>query len=146
MCDAHYTKYFLLRCAFKHNCKVLISEDLKILLKLTHWLSFLDLLNFQCQLVELIFYSRVNSPNSGCLPNTGYRPLYTMMRHFAAFSPIINWWAAWRPVVQLYNDGPICGPFLIINTLPEFSKFTLVEESLKLFIHEKWGKLYNEKK
>ena len=62
---------------------------------------------------------RVNSPHSGCLPNTGYRPLYTMMSHFAAFGcftnwwagplcglwPHNNWWAASRPLALLYNGG-----------------------------------------
>ena len=33
---------------------------------------------------------RVNSLNNGSVPNTGYRPLYTIMSHFAAFGPIID--------------------------------------------------------
>ena len=32
----------------------------------------------------------VDSPNSGCLPNTEYRPLYAMMKNFAAFGCITN--------------------------------------------------------
>ena len=41
-------------------------------------------------LIVLFIYDRVNSPNSGCLPSTGYKPLYTMVNHFAAFGPIMN--------------------------------------------------------
>ena len=33
---------------------------------------------------------RANSPNSGCLPNTGFWPLYTMLSHFAAFGRTKN--------------------------------------------------------
>ena len=28
-------------------------------------------------------------------------------------------------MATLYNDGPLCGPFPIFNTLPEFSDYTL---------------------
>ena len=35
-------------------------------------------------------WDTVNSPNSGCLPNSGFRPLYTMLSHFAAFSRTKN--------------------------------------------------------
>ena len=35
-------------------------------------------------------FIRVNSPNFGRLPNTEYRPLYTMMSQFAAFGRITN--------------------------------------------------------
>ena len=31
---------------------------------------------------------RLNSLNIGSVPNTGYRPLYTNMSHFAAFAPL----------------------------------------------------------
>ena len=69
--------------------------------------------------------SRVNSPNTGCLPNTGYRPLNTIMSHFAAFDPIINWWAALRPLALLYSGGPLCGPIPVFGKHPVFSEFTL---------------------
>ena len=41
--------------------------------------------------------SWVNSPNSGCLPNTGFWPLYTMLSHL-------------RLLVALKTDGPLFGP------------------------------------
>ena len=69
--------------------------------------------------------NRVNSPNSGCLPNTRYRRLYTMMRHFAAFGHNTNWWAALQPLALLYNSGPLYGPFPIFSKHPGFGEFTL---------------------
>ena len=39
--------------------------------------------------------NRVNSPNSGCLPNTGYRPP-------------TQWWATLRPLAALQTNGPLC--------------------------------------
>ena len=44
---------------------------------------------------------RVNSPNSGCLPNSGFRPVYTIMSHFAAYGPIRDRWAALRPISDI---------------------------------------------
>ena len=40
--------------------------------------------------------SRVNSLNTGSVPNTGYRPLKTMISHL-------------RPLAALHADGPLCG-------------------------------------
>ena len=80
---------------------------------------------------ETYFWVRqimVNWPNFGCLPNTGYIPLYTMMSHFATFGRIalfINWWATSRPLASQYNGGPLCGPFTIFSMHPEFGEFTL---------------------
>ena len=39
-----------------------------------------------------------NSIKTGCLPNTGYRRLYSKMSHFATFGSNTQWWAAFRPL------------------------------------------------
>ena len=58
------------------------------------------------------FY-RVNSPNSVCLPNTGYRPLYTRMSNFAAHFRYI---VSIRNLVNLPNiQMDIFDPLLNIN-------------------------------
>ena len=84
--------------------------------------KFLDNLYYGF-MVEMV--NRVNSPNSGSLPNTGFRPLYTMMGRSAAFGPIINCWAASRPLALLYNGGPLCGLFPMFSKHLEFGEFTL---------------------
>ena len=45
------------------------------------------------------FQSKVNSLNTGCVTNMGYRPLYTMMSHLAAFGRITRGEAALQPFV-----------------------------------------------
>ena len=34
---------------------------------------------------------------------------YKLTGRFAAFGPIVNWWAASRPLTFLINDKPLCG-------------------------------------
>ena len=76
--------------------------------------------------LKLFLIDRVNALNSASELNTGNRLLYTIMSQFAAFGRITHWWADWWPLATLYNDEPLCGPFPIFSTLPEFSEFTLL--------------------
>ena len=48
--------------------------------------------NFVYTSLDLVkaFKTRFNLPNSGYLPNTGVRPLYTMISHFTASGRITN--------------------------------------------------------
>ena len=75
-----------------------------------------------------IFY-RVEALNSGNVLNTGNRFLYTWMGRFAALQSIIDLWATLRLMAPSCNDGPLCGPFPIFRTLPEFSDFTIAQSS-----------------
>ena len=53
------------------------------------------------------------------------------MGRFAALGPIINLWAATRPLALLYNGGPLCSPSPIFGKQPEFGEFTLGENLKK---------------
>ena len=69
-------------------------------------------------------------PDIGALHNDesfcGLWPQYSLMGRFAAFHPFINLWVASRPLVSLYNGGPLCGPFPTFGKHPEFGEFTLI--------------------
>ena len=53
---------------------------------------------------------RVNSLNTGSVPNTGYRSLHAIMSHF-------------RPLATLHTDVPHYGSFQKFSTLLEFIEF-----------------------
>ena len=60
-----------------------------------------EYIGFQVEVsVNKSFTIRVKSLNTGIVPNTGYRPFYTMMGHFVASGRLIHLWGALRPLAQ----------------------------------------------
>ena len=104
-----YQSYGWIRVSHSVICRVKISQ-----------LKLLNLFH-----ISIVFRScRVNSPNSRWLPITGYRPLCTMLSHFAASGRITHWWAALWPFAPLYTDGLLSSLFPVFSTLRNLAQLS----------------------
>ena len=79
-------------CCNRHCCGPNRSFDIQIMDNEQNEVIHLNRPLACCLQVKYIIdlLIRVNSPNSGCLPNTGFWPFYTMLSHFAAFGRTKN--------------------------------------------------------